>query len=70
LISLLALSVFPAVSAAQTPPGYAANYSETITAVRKEGKLVIYAATDLAAASPLIRDFQLCIRASKLNTMT
>jgi iron(III) transport system substrate-binding protein len=58
LISLLALSVFPAVGGAQAPPGYAANYSETITAARKEGKLVIYAATDLAAASPLIRDFQ------------
>ncbi|HSF48359.1 MAG TPA: ABC transporter substrate-binding protein [Burkholderiales bacterium] len=55
---ILLVAFFSNTSHAQLPPGYAASYSETIAAAKKEGKLVIYAATDLAAATPLIRDFQ------------
>lgn len=43
---------------AQVPTGYPGSYAETVAAARKEGKLVIYASTDLAAANPLIRDFR------------
>jgi len=44
-------------AAAQVPAGYPADYQKTIDAAKKEGKLVIYAATDSKAAQPLIKDF-------------
>ncbi|MBC7415980.1 MAG: ABC transporter substrate-binding protein, partial [Herminiimonas sp.] len=42
---------------AQIPAGYPADYAKTIEAGKKEGKLVIYSATDTKAAEPLIKDF-------------
>jgi iron(III) transport system substrate-binding protein len=42
---------------AQLPAGYPATYQKIVDAARKEGKLVIYGATDSKAAQPLIRDF-------------
>jgi iron(III) transport system substrate-binding protein len=56
--SLAALVLAPALVAAQVPPGYPANYSDTIAAAKKEGKVVIYSTTDTVAANPLIKDFQ------------
>jgi iron(III) transport system substrate-binding protein len=43
---------------AQAPQGYPADYSKIIEAAKKEGKVVIYATTDAAAANPLVKDFQ------------
>lgn len=42
---------------AQVPAGYPANYQQLIDGAKKEGKLVIYGATDSKAAAPLIKDF-------------
>jgi iron(III) transport system substrate-binding protein len=54
----LALALFGAASLAQTvPPGYPADYAQTIAAANKEGKLVVYSALDTKAAQPLIKDF-------------
>ena len=44
-------------AAAQVPPGYPADYSKIVDAGKKEGKLVIYGATDSKATAPLIKDF-------------
>jgi iron(III) transport system substrate-binding protein len=52
---LLALS---ASALAQTPPGYPADYAKLIEAAKKEGKVVVYATTDAAAANPLVKDFE------------
>jgi iron(III) transport system substrate-binding protein len=52
---LLALS---ASALAQTPPGYPADYARLIEAAKKEGKVVVYATTDAAAANPLVKDFE------------
>ena len=41
---------------AQAPAGYPADYARTIEAAKKEGRLVLYSATDTKAAAPLIRD--------------
>ena len=51
-----ALGAFHA--AAQVPAGYPAGYADTISAAKKEGKVVVYSTTDTAAAGPLIKDFQ------------
>jgi len=54
----MALAVLCAASAhAQVPAGYPADYQKIIDGAKKEGKLVIYGATDSKAAQPLIRDF-------------
>jgi iron(III) transport system substrate-binding protein len=42
---------------AEIPPGYPADYAKIVDDAKKEGKLVIYAATDTKAAEPLIKDF-------------
>lgn len=42
---------------AQVPVGYPADYQKLIDGARKEGKLVIYGATDSKATQPLIKDF-------------
>lgn len=42
---------------AQVPAGYPATYQKMVDAAKKEGKLVIYGATDSKAAQPLIKDF-------------
>jgi iron(III) transport system substrate-binding protein len=43
---------------AQVPAGYPARYAETISSANREGKLVIYSATDLPAAAPLLKEFR------------
>ncbi|MGE5170647.1 MAG: ABC transporter substrate-binding protein [Rudaea sp.] len=53
VLSMLALPVF----AQSVPAGYPADYSQTIAAAKKEGKVVIYSALDTKAAQPLIKDF-------------
>lgn len=53
LLAGVSLSCF-----AQLPHGYPGGYDKTIAAARKEGRLVIYASTDLVAANPLIKDFR------------
>jgi len=58
LISTLAAAFAMSASVqAQTPAGYPANYQQMVDAAKKEGKLVIYGATDSKAAAPLIKDF-------------
>jgi iron(III) transport system substrate-binding protein len=53
-----ALAMLVAVVAqAQVPAGYPADYAKVIEGAKKEGKLVIYSATDSKAAEPLIKDF-------------
>jgi iron(III) transport system substrate-binding protein len=44
-------------AAAQVPAGYPADYQKLIDGARKEGKLVIYGATDSKATQPLVKDF-------------
>lgn len=43
---------------AQVPAGYPADYQKVIDGAKKEGKLVIYGATDSKATQPLINDFR------------
>lgn len=57
------LAVFSVLSTlpealSQVPTGYPASYAETIAAARKEGKVVIYATTDVSSATPLNRAFE------------
>jgi iron(III) transport system substrate-binding protein len=52
------LALTPLLAGAQVPAGYPANYADTIGAAKKEGKLVIYSATDAATAAPLVKDFE------------
>jgi iron(III) transport system substrate-binding protein len=42
---------------AQVPAGYPADYQKIIDGAKKEGKLVVYGATDSKATAPLIKDF-------------
>jgi len=44
---------------AQVPAGYPADYQKIIDAAKKEGKLVMYGATDSKATAPLIKDFNM-----------
>jgi iron(III) transport system substrate-binding protein len=53
----VALAVCALGAAAQAPAGYPAAYQQIIDGAKKEGKLVIYGATDSKAAQPLIKDF-------------
>jgi iron(III) transport system substrate-binding protein len=43
---------------AQAPAGYPAEYGKIVDAAKKEGKVVIYSATDTKAVEPLIKDFK------------
>ena len=43
---------------AQVPPGYPAAYQTVIDDARKEGKLIIYAATDTSLIRSLLKDFE------------
>ena len=52
-----AAGLFATFAFAQAPAGYPADYQKVIDAAKKEGKLVIYGATDSKAAAPLIKDF-------------
>ena len=46
----IALAMTSSIAFAQTsPPGYPANYAQTIAAANKEGKVVIYSALDTKA---------------------
>jgi iron(III) transport system substrate-binding protein len=51
------LAAFATAALAELPAGYPATYQKIIDGARKEGKLVIYGATDSKAAQPLIKDF-------------
>jgi iron(III) transport system substrate-binding protein len=51
------MRVFAGAALAQVPAGYPADYQKIIDAAKKEGKLVIYSATDSKATQPLIKDF-------------
>src|SRR5450830_658137 len=57
--TLIAAAAFLTASSvlAQVPAGYPADYQKLIDAAKKEGKLVIYGATDSKATQPLIKDF-------------
>src|SRR5260221_3454989 len=52
---------------AQVPAGYPADYSKTIAAEKKEGKVVIYSALDTKAAQPLVKDFSALYPDSKVE---
>ena len=56
-LAALAAACLPAF-AQSVPAGYPADYAQTIAAAKKEGKVVIYSATDTKAAQPLIKDFE------------
>lgn len=53
----VAAALFTSVAFAQAPAGYPADYQKIIDAAKKEGKLVVYGATDSKATQPLIKDF-------------
>jgi iron(III) transport system substrate-binding protein len=54
-----ATGLFACAALAQSPAGYPADYQKLVEAAKKEGKLVLYGATDSKAAQPLVRDFNL-----------
>jgi iron(III) transport system substrate-binding protein len=53
----MALAGMAFAASAEAPAGYPATYQKIIDGAKKEGKLVIYGATDSKAAQPLIKDF-------------
>ena len=53
-----ACALFATAAWAQVPAGYPADYQKIIDGAKKEGKLVMYGATDSKATQPLIKDFQ------------
>jgi iron(III) transport system substrate-binding protein len=53
----MALAGIAFTANAAAPAGYPASYQSIIDGAKKEGKLVIYGATDSKAAQPLIKDF-------------
>ena len=57
LIAAAVMTLVAGAAGAQTPAGYPADYAKLIDGGKKEGKLVIYSATDSKAAEPLIKDF-------------
>jgi len=57
LVTLLSTLACAGAFAQAVPPGYPADYAQTIAAANKEGKVVIYSALDTKAAQPLIKDF-------------
>ncbi|HEY2929726.1 ABC transporter substrate-binding protein [Piscinibacter sp.] len=58
LTGAIALALAPVAALAQVPAGYPASYADTIAAAVKEGKLLVYSATDAATAAPLVKDFE------------
>jgi iron(III) transport system substrate-binding protein len=54
---IAALVACAASAHAQTPQGYPTDYAKLIEAATKEGRIVVYATTDAAAANPLLKDF-------------
>jgi iron(III) transport system substrate-binding protein len=55
--TVILVAMSGAALAQSAPPGYPADYAQTIAAANKEGKVVIYSALDTKAAQPLIKDF-------------
>lgn len=55
--ALAASTALGALAQAPAPAGYPADYGKIVDAAKKEGKLVIYGATDSKATAPLIKDF-------------
>ena len=55
--AVIAMS-FSGQAFSQVPAGYPADYSKIVDSAKKEGKLVIYSATDTKAVEPLIKDFR------------
>jgi len=53
----VAASLFASAAFAQVPAGYPADYQKLIDGAKKEGKLVVYGATDSKATQPLIKEF-------------
>lgn len=53
----VAAALCTSVAFAQVPAGYPADYQKIIDGAKKEGKLVIYGATDSKATQPLVKDF-------------
>ncbi|HJV59502.1 MAG TPA: ABC transporter substrate-binding protein [Albitalea sp.] len=53
-----ALLLWCSATQAQVPGGYPSAYGAIVSGARAEGKVVVYSTTDLAAAAPLIRDFE------------
>lgn len=57
LIAAAAAICVAAPVLAEVPAGYPAGYQQIIDAAKKEGKLVVYGATDSKATQPLVKDF-------------
>jgi iron(III) transport system substrate-binding protein len=55
-VAFALLAMVPAL--AQVPAGYPSVYADTVTAARKEGRVVVHATTDVSAAAPVIRAFE------------
>ena len=53
----VAASLVASAAFAQVPAGYPADYQKLIDGAKKEGKLVVYGATDSKATQPLIKEF-------------
>jgi len=58
MTGLLAAISVSGAAIAQVPAGYPADYQKIIDGAKKEGKLVIYSATDTKAVEPMIKDFR------------
>lgn len=58
LVAALGLAAFAGAAHAQAPEGYPADYAKIVEAAKAEGKLVVYGATDTAAAKFLVADFE------------
>ncbi|HVY59748.1 MAG TPA: ABC transporter substrate-binding protein, partial [Xanthobacteraceae bacterium] len=58
VLAASAALLWAGAASAQAPQGYPADYAKLVDAAKKEGKVVVYATTDAAAAHPLISDFQ------------
>jgi iron(III) transport system substrate-binding protein len=57
IVGATVAAMFSASAFAQVPAGYPADYQKIIDGAKKEGKVVIYGATDSKATQPLIKDF-------------
>ncbi len=56
-----------AQAAARWPAHYPSDYADTVATARQEGKVQVYAATDLSSVSSLIRDFELLYPGVKVD---
>src|SRR5512132_68334 len=54
--AVAAMVIWPAF--ADVPAGYPPDYQATVDAATKQGKVVVYATTDAARASPLVKAFE------------